>query len=94
MDRAKIHQAVEMAVGEWRGSIDGGPDVLKSGAKPVGGVEGFDSYSGVVATIQLEVKLGVSLTTDNVFLSKDGNHARTVEDIVDSINEALEEENK
>jgi hypothetical protein len=48
-------------------------------------VEGFDSYSGIVATIQIESDLGITFSCDNIFLSEDGKQARSVGQIIDAI---------
>jgi acyl carrier protein len=54
--------------------------------RPVGGVEGFDSLSGVEATVMLSESLGVRLPEDyNPFISKDGKRALSVREIADSL---------
>ena len=54
--------------------------------RPVGGVEGFDSYSGVEATVMLSHVLGVVLPDDyNPFISKDGKEALSIGEIADSL---------
>ena len=53
---------------------------------PVGGVEGFDSLSGVEATVMLSESLGVSLPEDyNPFISEDGKRALSVGEIADAL---------
>lgn len=59
---------------------------LDSSAKPIGDLEGFDSLSGVEATVMIEEKLGLSdLKVDSVFVSENGKRALTVEEIVQRI---------
>ena len=54
--------------------------------RPVGGVEGFDSYSSVEATVMLSESLGVDLPEDyNPFISKDEKRELTVGEIADSL---------
>ena len=54
--------------------------------RPVGGVEGFDSLSGVEATVMLSESLGVFLPENyNPFVSKDGTRALSVSEIADSL---------
>ena len=54
--------------------------------RPVGGVEGFDSLSGVEATVMLSESLGVDLPDDyNPFISKDGKQALSVSEIADTL---------
>ena len=54
--------------------------------RPVGGVEGFDSYSGVEATVILSVCLGIDLPNDyNPFVSSDGKRALSVGEIADDL---------
>ena len=52
--------------------------------RPVGGVDGFDSLSGVEATVMLSESLGVDLP-DNPFISNDGNRALSVGEIADNL---------
>ena len=54
--------------------------------RPVGGVEGFDSYSAVEATVMLSESLGIDLPQDsNPFISKDEKRALTVGEIADTL---------
>ena len=54
--------------------------------KPIGGLEGFDSLSGVEATVMIEQKLGCDgLEMDSMFVSDDGKHALTIAEIAQRI---------
>ena len=54
--------------------------------RPVGGVEGFDSLSGVEATVMLAESLGVDLPGNyNPFVSNDGKRALSVGEIADNL---------
>ncbi len=54
--------------------------------RPVGGVEGFDSLSGVEATVMLSECLGVDLPDDyNPFISNDGKRALSVGEIAETL---------
>ena len=85
MDRDEVKKQIETAVGEWRDVNNRGPITLGDNTRPVTGVPGFDSYSGVIATIQLGVALGIDINSDNVFLTPDGKHARRVSEVIDVI---------
>ena len=53
---------------------------------PIGGVEGFDSLSGVEATIILSESMGVDLPGDyNPFISEDGTRALAISEIADGL---------
>ncbi|MCQ3803388.1 MAG: hypothetical protein OXC98_04570 [bacterium] len=53
---------------------------------PVFGVEGFDSLSGVEATVMLSESLKVELPGNyNPFISEDGKRALSVGEIADSL---------
>lgn len=53
---------------------------------PIGGVEGFDSLSGVEATIILSESLGIDLPGDyNPFISEDGRRALSIKEIADAL---------
>ena len=59
---------------------------IGASTRPVGGVEGFDSLSGVEATVMLSESLGVDLPEDyNPFISNDGKRALSVSEIADNL---------
>ena len=59
---------------------------IGASTRPVGGVEGFDSLSGVEATVMLTESLGVDLPEDyNPFISNDGKRALSVSEIADNL---------
>ncbi len=59
---------------------------IGASTRPVGGVEGFDSLSGVEATVMLSEYLGVDLPEDyNPFISNDRKRALSVSEIADSL---------
>lgn len=63
--------------------------------RPVGGVEGFDSLSGVEATVMLSESLGVDLPDDyNPFISRNGKRALTIDEIADNLSTYIKAEAK
>ena len=62
---------------------------LDDDTRPVTGVSGFDSYSGIVATIQLGVGLGIDIDSDDIFLTPDGKQARRVSEVIDAVIEIV-----
>ncbi len=59
---------------------------IGASTRPVGGVEGFDSLSGVEATVMLSESLGVDLPEDyNPFISNDGKRVLSVSEIADNL---------
>ena len=70
---------VQEVSGRASGSID-------ASTRPLRDVEGFDSLSGLEATVMLSESLGVDLPDNyNPFISKDGNRALSVREIADSL---------
>ena len=86
MDKQEIVTKVVQTVGQvqevsGRSSAGIGPST-----RPVGGVEGFDSLSGVEATVMLSESLGVDLPDSyNPFISNDGKRALSVREIADNL---------
>ena len=91
MDRHVIKQKIKSAVEDWRDVRESGPVTLGDDIRPVTGVPGFDSYSGIIATIQLGADLGIDIDSDNIFLTPDGNRARRVSEVIDAIIEIVSE---
>ena len=58
---------------------------LSDDSKPIGSLDGFDSLTGIEATVILEEKLKVSLDAENIFVSEKGDRALRLNDIVASI---------
>ena len=79
---AKVVQTV-VQVQEMSGRPSAGIGVSTC---PVGGVEGFDSLSGVEATVMLAESLGTNLPEDyNPFIAADGNRALSVGEIAETL---------
>lgn len=78
----KVIQTVAQ-VQEMSGRSSAGID---ADTRPVGSVDGFDSLSGVEATVMLSDSLRLHLPEDyNPFISKDGKRALTVGEIADGL---------
>ena len=85
MDKNKVMEKVIQAivhVQEVSGRAAGG---IGSGTKPIGDAEGFDSLSGVEATVILSESLGREVSDDNLFVSKDGHQALSISQITDNL---------
>ena len=86
MDKQEIVTKVVQTVAKVQ-EISGRPSVgIGPSTHPVGGVEGFDSLSGVEATVMLSESLGVDLPDNyNPFISNDGKRALSVEEIAENL---------
>ena len=86
MDKQEIVTKVVQTVAhvqEMSGRSSAG---IGASTRPMGGVEGFDSLSGVEATVMLSDSLGVELPEDyNPFISSDGKRALSVGEIADTL---------
>ena len=92
MDKQEIVTKVVQTVAHVQG-MSGRPSAgIGASTRPVGGVEGFDSLSGVEATVMLSEFLGVELPEDyNPFISTDGKRASSVGEIADTLSTYIEE---
>ena len=86
MDRQQIVTKVVQTVAQVQ-EVSGRPSAgIGVSTRPVRDVEGFDSLSGVEATVMLSESLGVDLPEDyNPFISRDGKQALSVGEIADSL---------
>ena len=86
MEKQKIVTTVAQTVAqvqEASGRASGG---INASTRPLRDVEGFDSLSGLEATVMLSESLGVDLPENyNPFTSKDGNRALSVSEIADNL---------
>ena len=57
---------------------------------PISTLDGFDSLSGVEATVMIEAKLGCRLDIETVFVSEDGRRALSIGEVVDRVVRASE----
>jgi acyl carrier protein len=63
---------------------------LDASATPIGELDGFDSLTGVEATVMIEQKLGgQDLDLESLFVSEDGKHALTVQEVAERIAKLL-----
>ena len=92
MEKQEITTKVAQAVARVQ-QVSGRPSAdIGASTRPVGGVEGFDSLSGVEATVMLSESLGVELPEDyNPFISTDGKRALSVGEIADTLSTYIEE---
>jgi hypothetical protein len=58
---------------------------LSDEMKPLGALQGFDSLSGIEATICIEQRLGRELAAETVFVSKDSNRPLTLSEVCDQV---------
>jgi hypothetical protein len=60
---------------------------LTAATTPIGELEGFDSLSGIEATVMIEAKLGCTFKTDNVLAqdTAEGRRALTVGEAANQI---------
>jgi len=58
---------------------------ITDGSKPIGALDGFDSLSGLEATVLLEEITGISFGRENIFVSEKGDAALNVGEIVTSV---------
>ena len=86
MDRQELVTKVVQTVAHVQ-EVSGRPSAgIGASTRPVSGVEGFDSLSGVEATVMLSESLGVDLPEDyNPFISSDGKRALSVGEIADTL---------
>ncbi len=85
MDKAEVMEKVIQAVTLVQELSGRGAGVIDSSTRPVGDIEGFDSLSGVEATVILSESLGHEIPDDNPFVSKDGRRALSVAEITDDL---------
>ena len=86
MDKQEIVNKVVQTVAHVQDVSGRSSAGIGASTRPVGGVEGFDSLSGVEATVMLSESLGVALPEDyNPFISSDGKRALSVGEIADTL---------
>lgn len=95
MDKQEIVTKVVQTIAQVQ-EVSGRPSAgIGPSTRPVGGVDGFDSLSGVEATVMLSDSLGVDLPDDyNPFISNDGKRALSVGEIADNLSAYVDEKAK
>ena len=84
MDRAEVVGKIVEAVRQLQEVSGREVGTLGPGTRPLGDVKGFDSLSGIEATVTLSELLDQDLP-DSVFVSEDGRHALSVSEIADKL---------
>ena len=86
MDEQEIVATVVQTVVQVQEASGRAIDGINLSTRPLRDVEGFDSLSGLEATVLLSESLGVALPDNyNPFISKDGNRALSVSEIADNL---------
>ena len=86
MDKQEVVTKVVQTVAHVQETSGRSSADIGASTRPVGGLEGFDSLSGVEATVMLSESLGVELPEDyNPFISTDGKRALSVGEIADTL---------
>ena len=90
MDREVVSQMVIEAVRQVQTASGRSVGSISLTTCPISDLEGFDSLSGVEATVMLCESLGHDLPDDyNPFLSKDGRRALSVSEITNNLCEII-----
>lgn len=86
MNKPEIVTAVVETIAKVQG-MSGRPCAgMDASTRPIGGVEGFDSLSGVEATVMLSESLRVDIPINqNPFISKDGRRPLSISEIADTL---------
>jgi hypothetical protein len=53
--------------------------------KPIGDLDGFDSYCSIEATVLIGQRLGTTFELESIFISEDGTRALTIDEIVERV---------
>ena len=89
LNKADVMAKVIQAVGHVQEVSGRSSGVINSSTKPVSEVAGFDSLSGVEATVILSESLGRDIPDENPFVSKDGRRAMSVSEVTDNLCELI-----
>ena len=81
MNRGEIKSAVVAVLREVQESSGEAYVDLAGGDEPIGKLDGFDSLTGIEATVILEERLGCEIERSSVFVSEDENRASTLAEI-------------
>lgn len=63
---------------------------LASNDSPIGKLAGFDSLTGIEATVMIEEKLNREINRDSVFVSEDGDRALTLAEICRDLEQVMD----
>ncbi len=90
MNKSEVKEKVVDAVTQDQKASGRPADDIGVNTRPIGDIAGFDSLSGVEATVILWELLGHDLPDDyNPFISEDGRRALSISDITDSLCEVI-----
>ena len=90
MDKIEVMQKVNHAVTQVQEASGRPLENINHSTRPIKDVAGFDSLSGVEATVILSESLGGDLPDDyNPFVSEDGRRALSVSEVTDNLCERI-----
>lgn len=86
MDKVEIKEKVIQSVIRHQEMSGRSIGEVSGGTRPIGGVQGFDSLSGVEATLILSDLIGHDIPENiNPFIAEHGSRANTVDEIADVV---------
>lgn len=89
MDRDAIREKVIGAIQQIQEASGRASGAIHPQTKPIEDVEGFDSMSGLEATIALSGSLGCEIRDNNLFVSGDGRRALSIAEVVDKLSKTM-----
>lgn len=93
MDKEQIKAKVIETVNQVQDVSGRSSAGIGASTRPIGGVDGFDSLSGVEATAMLSASLGVDIPENyNPFISSDGKQALSVNEIANRLSTFIKAE--
>ena len=69
------------------------PPEISNTTCPIRDLENFDSLKGVVATVLIGSRMGITIPpkgpTSNIFITEDGKRARTINEIAETLSKLI-----
>jgi acyl carrier protein len=85
MDKQQIQQVLIEVLTEIQ-TNSGQPAVeIDEDTCPIGDLHGFDSLTGIEATVELAHRLGHQMTDENIFVSAKGTRALRIREVADRL---------
>lgn len=94
MDRGKIKSTVIEVLQAVQESSGKAYTDLASDDKPIGMLAGFDSLTGIEATVMIEEKLNCEISQSSVFVSEKNDRELTLEEICGHLEQIINSETR
>jgi hypothetical protein len=89
LDVEELAAVITTAISDIQTLSGRDPSVSGTDVKPIGDLDGFDSYCSIEATVLIGQRLEITFELESIFISEDGNKALSIGEIAERVRDII-----